>query len=371
MALLTIQVLLQLVLACHSMAADQVVEEQSREELPRLSNTDLASVRVARRANFVPRTDTSQEVQRQGSTNRPWVFFKHDDSTRPRNSRGATQTNATQPHSHDKNSQQINNSEAEEVVTIQIAGEPVIIPDFEITPKPQRQKDAEIIQIPVEIQATETIIAEPKADNEIEETAQPKSSDLTLFKPSSDLFHSADRSSHETWRSSGPNHVFEIFVPFDGKPTENSNRNRLNILNNTPKFVVNDLATKTTTELKSLSNEREKQRNANKKRVNKPPKQETKENVPKTKFELQTMFKFVADQQENLDGSKKLTKVRKPKVNTKARKPKVLPKPSINSKDKAVSPCPSSLEECVDSCISHEDIYAYSGCVVQCGESCG
>ena len=118
------------------------------------------------------------------------VFFKHDtdSSRRPRINRGARQINKTQPQNINKNSKQINISEAEEVVTIQIAGEPVIIPDFEITPKPQRQKEAEIIQIPVQIQATQQIITEPKADNEVEEVANEKSSDLTLFSPTSDLF---------------------------------------------------------------------------------------------------------------------------------------------------------------------------------------
>jgi len=32
--------------------------------------------------------------------------------------------------------------------------------------------------------------------------------------------------------------------------------------------------------------------------------------------------------------------------------------------------CPGTLETCVDSCVPLEDIYAYSGCVVECGDRC-
>jgi len=366
------QTLLQLVLVWHSAGAaeSQMVEDQSRVEQLRLSDTDLIGVRAARqarRANFVSR---SEEVQDQGSTFKPWVAFRHRDSPRqPRINRGAGQTNGTQPQSGDKNSKQINSSQAEEVVTIKIAGEPVIIPDFEISAKPPRE-NAEIIQIPVQIQATE-IIAQPKGDKELEKTAQPKSSDLKLFSPSSDIFQKFQTSSVEarertpksqqTWwsKSSGPNHVFEIFVPLGGERNENSNEIQVN---NLPKLEVSDLATKTSFELKTLSNDREKLINKNKKRVNSVQKQKPQDNLPKTKFELQTVFKFVADQKNNLN---------KPKKIFKARKPKVTPKPSVKSEEKEVEPCPNSLEECVDGCIQHEDIYAYSGCVVQCGESCG
>merc|ERR1711971_115694 len=32
--------------------------------------------------------------------------------------------------------------------------------------------------------------------------------------------------------------------------------------------------------------------------------------------------------------------------------------------------CPESLEKCVDACVPLQDIYAYSACVVECGERC-
>lgn len=35
-----------------------------------------------------------------------------------------------------------------------------------------------------------------------------------------------------------------------------------------------------------------------------------------------------------------------------------------------IKECPESLEKCVDTCVPLEDIYAYSACVVECGERC-
>lgn len=48
------------------------------------------------------------------------------------------------------------------------------------------------------------------------------------------------------------------------------------------------------------------------------------------------------------------------------------PKPqnqNISSKG-GLKSCPGTLENCVDTCVPLEDIYAYSACVVECGERC-
>jgi len=378
-----------------------------------LSDKDMSGVRpvrAARQAKSVSTSEIVEEVHDQGSTNQPWLAFKKvNGAPRPRINRGVGQTNRTKPQIGDKNSERIDTGQNEEAVTIDIAGEPVVIPDFERITEPQL-KDGEIIQIPVQIQTTEPIIAQPKVDKRAQETAARRNADLKLFEASSEIFQNfqksskenSDRSSksHKGWRSSGPNHVFEIFVPFDSAGAKEQQRNseKKNIFNS-PNVKVQDLASQTSVELKTLfdtSNAKKEQRNSQKKRTKTSPepavedfstttnvelqtffgssnpkleqkvnqKKRTKispqEFAPNTQFELQTMFKFVADQKRNQNNPKQTFKVRKPKI-----------KPTVESKEVEVKPCPNSLSECVDGCIAYEEIYAYSGCVVQCGESCG
>ena len=44
----------------------------------------------------------------------------------------------------------------------------------------------------------------------------------------------------------------------------------------------------------------------------------------------------------------------------------------LRGQSQVVTACSApSLEQCVDSCTALEDIYVYSGCVVQCSEVCG
>lgn len=44
----------------------------------------------------------------------------------------------------------------------------------------------------------------------------------------------------------------------------------------------------------------------------------------------------------------------------------------LRAQSQVVTACSApSLEQCVDSCTALEDIYVYSGCVVQCSEVCG
>merc|ERR1712226_834212 len=45
--------------------------------------------------------------------------------------------------------------------------------------------------------------------------------------------------------------------------------------------------------------------------------------------------------------------------------------PSTNTTERYQNKeCPESLEKCVDACVPLQDIYAYSACVVECGERC-
>ena len=44
--------------------------------------------------------------------------------------------------------------------------------------------------------------------------------------------------------------------------------------------------------------------------------------------------------------------------------------PQVTTASPAHAQCPESLGACVDSCVPLEDIYAYSACVVECGERC-
>lgn len=323
------QALLQIVLIMCISGEENIreVNDPSMVELLKLDDMALAGVRpvrLVRHDNSRSRKQNIEEVQEQGNTEQPWVAFKTiEGSPLPGIERGVRQANTSKPQTGDEDVEHLNN---EDVVTIKIAGIPIVIPDFEITAKPQI-KSAEKVQI----ETMESIIAEPKIDKGIQEKAAQKTADLQFFSTSSEGFRnlqnvnfSSNRfpKSHQTWRSSGPNHIFEIFVPVQ-MPNSNSREKQRQPIINIVKEVEN------------------------------PGK--------RTNFELQTMFKFVVDQSKTQN--KKPSKPQKPKSSTN---------PDLVTKEEEIKPCPSSsLANCVDDCISHEDIYAYSGCVVLCSESCG
>jgi len=68
------------------------------------------------------------------------------------------------------------------------------------------------------------------------------------------------------------------------------------------------------------------------------------------------------------------------RITKKHRQPTQTPAPASTSRNLFTSSktteryqnkeCPESLEKCVDACVPLQDIYAYSACVVECGERC-
>jgi len=56
--------------------------------------------------------------------------------------------------------------------------------------------------------------------------------------------------------------------------------------------------------------------------------------------------------------------------NKTPRRPTPKPRNQNSSIKGELKSCPGTLENCVDTCVPLEDIYAYSACVVECGERC-
>ena len=148
------------------------------------------------------------------------------------------------------------------------------------------------------------------------------------------------------WRSSGPNHVFEIFVPGNNSQTLFSG---FSDLTKTPVFKLPPRPVRpTTTTKKPITNF-----------------VLNLEEFPKKKAKKENQKKF----------NTRLHKVRRTKVNNQKKVnsfrggQRRFNKKTTTVKSKNL--CKSlTLEECVDSCTTIEDIYNYSGCVVKCSEDC-
>jgi len=269
--------------------------------------------------------------------------IQNDKSTEtplPGNERGVRQTNSLKPQAtSDKSIKQIDTGlsgtiEERDVVTIDIGGVPIVIPDFEITAKPQIKVAVKVL--PTQIQTKDPNIAEPKKNNKMEIETLP--AEMQYFATSSESFKSLanfqkqpdtiDRfpKSHKTWRSSGPNHVFEIHVPLETSR------------NNEKQKVKSFEAPLNPSIVKIIE--------------------------PTSDIELQTLIKFVISETEKSSASSQSPIIQKNRFLKASEQ-------DLENEVKEPKECPgSNLEECVDDCIVLEDIYAYSGCVVQCGERC-
>ena len=170
--------------------------------------------------------------------------------------------------------------------------------------------------------------------------------------------------SQKLWRSSGPNHFFEIFSPSTKSELERKGLFSLDLTNDPvfklrttfkPFHTMDRKETVKKERIKSQLNFNEKKRS----RISFPF-QDNQE-----VFKLRTTLK-------PFHSSEKPKKVKKGRKIARSRNPLVLKHRARKvHTEKEASKCDKqNLEGCVDGCTDVEDILEYSGCVVQCSEVC-
>lgn len=168
--------------------------------------------------------------------------------------------------------------------------------------------------------------------------------------------------SQKLWRSSGPNHFFEIFSPSTKSELERKGLFSLDLTND-PVFRLRTTFKPfhTKDRKKTVKKERIKsQWNINaKKKISKSSPYQDDQSVLKLSSTLKPFHS--SEKPKILKKGRKITRSRNPFI-LKHRARKVHTEKEASKCDK------QSLESCVDGCTDVEDILEYSGCVVQCSE---
>ena len=170
--------------------------------------------------------------------------------------------------------------------------------------------------------------------------------------------------SQNLWRSSGPNHFFEIFSPSTKSELERKGLFSLD-LKNDPVFKLRTTFKPfhTTDRKKTVKKERIKSQ------LNINAKQKISKSYPyqddRLVLKLSTTLKpfHSPEKPKIVKKGRKIARSRSPFViKHRARK--------VHTEQEASKCDNQSLEGCVDGCTDVEDILEYSGCVVQCSEAC-
>jgi hypothetical protein len=257
-------------------------------------------------------------------------------------------------------------AESEDPVTIKIGGVPIVIPDFDLAPaksentlrrpesdKKRRRNRFQTKRKNISRNKNRTTISFKAATPTITET---KSSKLTTTTSQ------ATRSRLTTTTSPATR-------PRLTTTTSPASRPRLTTTTSpASKAITNTLFT-TLTSFDSL--------------------QETVENAASTPVKFSTIFTTLSlpspattlpPVTRTINTTERPKHVHRGRITKKHRQPTQTPAAASTSRNVFTSTktteryqnkeCPESLEKCVDACVPLQDIYAYSACVVECGERC-
>jgi len=261
----------------------------------------------------------------------------------------------------------------EDPVTIKIGGVPIVIPDFDLTPAKAGGQTENTLRRPesdkkrrrnrfqtkrknnsrnknrttISFKAATPTIAETKSSSRPTTTtpvSRPRST--TTTSPAS-----GPRQNPTTGPSSRPvtNTLFTTLTSFDSlqQTVENAASTPVKFSTLFTTLSLNRIPTTTTTTTTSTTTthvQRTTTTNLSVKNTTKRPQHVQRgRNTKKHRQQTQTT---VASTNRNLFTSTKTTE-------------------RYQNKE-----CPESLEKCVDACVPLQDIYAYSACVVECGERC-
>jgi len=237
----------------------------------------------------------------------------------------------------------------EETVTINIGGTPIIIPDFDLSPE-SREK-------PVSFKRTQNKRPPVKATKPTRKTSSVSN-------------QRRNRKQQKSKNQRNKSQVNHKLSQVNTTPTPSTQRRTTKA-----PIVQNTFAT-TLTSFNSLLESRETFRSFN----NFTPGPQTTISKPINRIQAQSAVKGNVRQKVPATTVRArpapTSQRRKQTSNARSRQKSATPKrpspkPVSFSKAKAAnSLCPGSLEDCVDTCVPLEDIYAYSACVVECGERC-
>ena len=194
---------------------------------------------------------------------------------------------------------------------------------------------------------------------------------LILFRPNKEATEKPSprndkiENSQHLWRSSGPNHFFEIFSPSTEVDLQGKSLFSQHLTDDpSPLFksrrilepFQNSEQAKTVKEKRIMKSQMNK--NEKKRKSSSSPSQDKLDLI-----KLRTTLRPSYHSLDKLKTIKKARQVSRNKVlNHRARK--------VYAKKKSTKCDKQNLENCVDSCTVVEDILEYSGCVVHCSEVC-
>lgn len=272
----------------------------------------------------------------------------------------------------------------EDPVTIKIGGVPIVIPDFDLTPvkagdqtentlrRPESDKKRRRNRFQIKrknnsknknrtttsFKAATPTIAETQSSSKLTSTTSPASRPRLTTTSSPDTTTSpVSRPRSSTTTSPAPrpplttttspvsrpvtNTLFTTLTSFDSlqqtvenasTPVKFSTLFTTLSLNRIPTTRTTPLPKTTTTTTLAVRNTTKRPKHVHRGRITKKHRQQTQTTVASTRSHLFTSSK-TTERYQNKE-------------------------------------CPESLEKCVDACVPLQDIYAYSACVVECGERC-
>lgn len=237
--------------------------------------------------------------------------------------------------------------EDDNTVTINIGGTPIVIPDFDLSPQQKQISAVTKSRVSATTTKPSRQLAQNQRRNRNQQMAKnqrrqgqrnKQTSKQTTVPPTT--------RQRTTQRTLPPNTFSTTLTSFNSLLTERESFRSFNNFTPAPQPVI-----------KTPSN----QIAANKRKQGpRRNSQSVRKQIPTT---TQRTIKITPKRRNQPKKGKNKTQNR---VKT-PRRPS--PKPNNSSKS-GLKTCPGTLEDCVDTCVPLEDIYAYSACVVECGERC-
>merc|ERR1712128_93452 len=249
--------------------------------------------------------------------------------------------------------------EDENTVTINIGGTPIVIPDFDLSPQNRGQQVSSVITQNRNTKPNTPQLNRQAANsqNQIRNRNQQKAkngrSQGQRNKQATKQINTTQRPTTQqrtTPRTAAPNTFATTLTSFNTLLEERESFRSFN--NFTPA-----LQAITQRPSKQISNRRKQSSRTNT--------QTTRKQIPTTTPQPETTTPRRRNQPKKLRNKSQ-------NRNNPPRRPSPKPQSPKPSENKSVGTdlCPGTLEECVDTCVPLEDIYAYSACVVECGERC-
>jgi len=256
--------------------------------------------------------------------------------------------------------------EDENKVTINIGGTPIVIPDFDLSPQNRGQQVSSVIT-----QNRNTKPKTPKPNrqaansqnqrrNRNQQKAKNGRRQGQRNKQATKQINTTQRPTTQqrtTPRTAVPNTFATTLTSFNSLLESRESFRSFN--NFTPA-------------LQAITQRPSKQFSNRRKQNSRTNTQTTRKQIPTTTPRPETISFFVETITPRRRNQPQKNRNKSQNRNKSPRRPSPKPQSPNPSENKSVSTdlCPGTLEECVDICVPLEDIYAYSACVVECGERC-